>query len=124
MSEALGGARLDEFIPGIPAARGKGTPSPREAAWRAALSSRFATTSPLEGPHEYHVEAHFILPRDRAEEMNPDAVHGADLDNLSKVLLDALKAVLPAGDGAITSLHVSKRRAADGETAGAHVRVR
>lgn len=109
---------------GIPAARRRGSPHPREAAWRAAIAVQLKGATPLEGLQEYEVEAEFVLPRDPAEELNPDAIHGADLDNLAKVLLDELKPILPAGDGAVMALRVSKRRATGDEPSGARVSVR
>lgn len=110
------------FVEGIPAASRSRPSGPRYVSWSEALDASLAGGQRILGP--YRVELAFILPRDHSEEANHVNPDGADIDNLSSAVLDALeRAVILTNDGRVAHLTASKRRARGTEASGAHIRV-
>lgn len=96
--------------------------------WRRALITAARTTHtgpPMEGPVTVHAE--FVFPRAKALKDKPAPPHTSapDGDKLCRAVGDALEqAGVVGNDSQITTWHAHKRRAAPGETPGAHITVK
>ena len=83
-----------------------------------------ATTAPIEGPVDVAMWFQFAIPQSwsKAKKANPPAcTKRPDLDNLAKLVMDAIQGVVFADDASVTSLQLHKSY---GPTDGIFVRVK
>lgn len=111
----VGNGRMIEMSKGLPE-------------WRSALivTARAAhREEPIDGPVTVHAE--FVFPRAKALKDKPAPPHTSapDGDKLCRAVGDALEqAGVVGNDSQITTWFAHKRRAAPGETPGAHITVK
>ena len=124
------------FVPGTPRPQGSKTylgngrmkeSSQYLKAWRGLVSARasiaWKRTPPLDQP--VHLEVVFVMP-DRTTKPSPGAWHTVtpDLDKLLRAIGDALTAGgILRDDSRISAITATKRRARQGERAGAHITI-
>lgn len=115
------------FIEGPPVTKNSNSSKESYRRWKARLDAKLSEQgSPLLPTPPFAVELRFVLPPTSFQPSNDVNQHGADLDNLSKGVLDAIgKTLLKnlGGDGAVYEVRLRKEAASEGEPAGVHISV-